>query len=333
MRKANVSRTTFKIGPVGIEIHSRHRPLLDLASHWMDMFRVPPDMIAERPIKLTLIGYDTGRKLPFQIPAQAEITFENESVTYYRCRNLWIAEFNGTGILIVNRASLKMTGFVYHRKIIESTWHFEDFMHPLYELMRGQELYPHHAAAVSDDGYGFLLVGKSGRGKTSLSLDLIHNGFHFLADDRCFVYERGESLHMIGFYEPFKVFASNVAHIPALRDLQRASSTARSADKEPLDIRSHYPGSMQLTSEVNGLIFPCWSPDEKSRLEPLSPGQALVELLPLTLVCFDPASTKAHFEFSGRLVQRLPAARLVMGNDRENWHRLVRELKSHRGRR
>lgn len=324
MLNSRIGKRLFQIAHVPLRVISRDHTLLQWFDNWLSDYIVPPEADDDPVIRLTVIGLDTGSPLPFRVPDEAVLTFENETAKYFSYRGLWIAEFHPTGIMIINRVSNKITGFAYRDLLLESDWGFEDFLHPLYELIRQQHLYPCHAASVSWEGHGLMLMGKSGMGKSTLSTDLIHHGFDFLSDDRCFVRQTNEGLEMFGFYEPFKLFASNIAHIPELRKTDAAMDA--SSHKNDLDVRLHYPRQVILHSRIDGVLFPYWSPGEKSRLESIPPGQALLEMLPLTMVCFDAASSRAHFDFCGRFVRQVPAAKLILGDDRSEWHVLAKDF-------
>lgn len=311
----------FQIGHVLLTVFSNRNAILERVSWWMADFAVPEPAQWKGPtISLTLLGYGPNEPISVPLHPEAGQTFRNETATYYEHGDLWFVDFGDLGMAVVNRSLGQMTGLVHEDLFLGSSLHFEDFLHPLYELMRRHGLYPHHAAAVSLDGEGILLVGKSGQGKSTLAVDLVHRGFDYLCDDRCFVRAGEGGFEVLGFYEPFKLYPQNVGHLPGI-------TLSESPDaKKPLDLRESYPQQAKGMSRVSGILFPSWAPEQESRLEPLPAGQALIALMPLTMVCFDSASTKAHFAFASDMVSQTPAARLVLGGDRENWHRLVREF-------
>ncbi len=53
---------------------------------------------------------------------------------------------------------------------------------------RVQGLIPLHAACVAHLRQGLLLMGESGAGKTTLAVQCLIDGFHFLSEDSCFVH-------------------------------------------------------------------------------------------------------------------------------------------------
>ncbi|MCC2685183.1 MAG: hypothetical protein K0R75_2082 [Paenibacillaceae bacterium] len=313
------------VGHLSKTVIADHPQLLEAVGGWMSGFETPPP--AEAPaIRVYLYAYESNERLPFRLPKTAELTHESHLTRYYNDGNLWIVEL-WSGTAFVNRAANKIVAFAYYRDLLNSPEHLGDFMHPFAELLRQNGVYAHHGAAVSDDGCGLLILGKSGQGKTSLAVDLLDRGFHFLSDDRCFVEETADGgMEAIGFYEPARFFASNVEHISALGQPEQWPTLPNG--KHYADVRRLYPDRIIDRSRLRGLVFPFWSPEEESRVEPFPPGQTLMSLLPLTMVCFDPATGKAHFDFSARMARSLPSIKLIMGRDRDNWHKLIREFTS-----
>lgn len=52
-----------------------------------------------------------------------------------------------------------------------------------------------HANCVSVEGQGVLILGRSGSGKSSLTLELMAHGARLVADDRTVLHRRGEQLY------------------------------------------------------------------------------------------------------------------------------------------
>lgn len=311
----------YRIADVRFRVETGHDRLYERLEQWLSDYAQPSGVETEPDLVLTLHVFERDEPLPYRLPAGAVELFESYDIRYYEDGRLWIIAYPDGAYMTVDREAGRLTGYACADELLRSARTFEIFLHPLYELFRRRGLYPFHAASVALNGCGILLLGRSGRGKSTLSADLTANGFDFLADDRCFVRERGDAYTLYAHYEPFKLFAQNVSHIAPLGESQEMTE-ARAA-KRGLDIRRYYPGQSRLTAELSRIIFPYWTPGETSRIEPMAPGKAMIETLPLTLVCFEPAAGQAQFEFLGRLLQSVPAYRLILGDDRPQWHRLV----------
>ena len=313
----------FVIGHVAVLMHIANEDLSARIGQWLSDFEVErfDENDEENAIVVVIRGLRRGEPIPYKIPAGVEAHHESEAASYYRGDGLWIVAGKNGGAAFVDRSRKTIGMYVDSENVKTSQGALEHAMHPLFELLRQQGLYICHAGGVADGAYGLLLPGKSGQGKSTLSVDLMSGGLAYLSDDRVFLRETDRGFEMIGFYEPARLFASNVSHLPGLADGARPSEVA---GKEEVDIRAK-ARNWGLTAELNALLFPQWAAGEKSRLEPIAPGQALMTILPLTLVCFDPETSKAQFDFLARLA-RLPAMRLIMGDDRERWRELAAEF-------
>ena len=160
------------------------------------------------------------------------------------------------------------------------------FRYPLDQLVLGHLLagrggfIVHAAGAVSSTGGGFVLCGKSGAGKTTMSrLILEHGGARVIGDDRVVVREESGRYRM--FDTPWPGEAGMVSNTSA-----------------PLE----------------ALVF--LSKGKENRLDRLAPEQALEEMLPVVSVpWYDPERSGQVMETMGRLVQGLPAFRLGFRTD------------------
>jgi len=325
---STLTRRAFRISRAGIEMISKDPELLALAGERLAQYETPAR--GDAAIRYTLIGQAPGNGRPFGLPAEAELLHEDGTTRYFDYRGLWIASMTFATVFL-NRATNNLVAFARAEDLRKPSRQ-EEILYPLFELLRRHGVYAHHAASVSLEGKGALLLGPSGQGKTTLSVDLLHRGFDFLGDDRCFLREGADGFEVLGYYEPVRYFPANFGHLEELASAGESSTLPELGNgKRQLDLRAigSYRGGIVDSSALTALVFPRYSPREpSSRIEPLSPGEALIALLPLTMVCFDRATSEAHFRFCAKLTAALPAARLIMGRDRERWHLLMRDFLS-----
>ena len=67
----------------------------------------------------------------------------------------------------------------------------------VYILLAERELTPLHAACVAKDGYGVLLLGASGTGKSTLAFECARRGWSFVADDASWLARREPGLRIL----------------------------------------------------------------------------------------------------------------------------------------
>lgn len=108
--------------------------------------------------------------------------------------------------------------------------HFQSLVAPVLKqllLARGRLLL-HAGCVVADDARGVLLVGHSGKGKTTTSVALTLGGFRFLSDDLVVVSRRGERVAVDGIREHLNVSQQTVSFFPVLRPVLKEGWKRRS---------------------------------------------------------------------------------------------------------
>lgn len=184
----------------------------------------------------------------------------------------------------------------------------------LLELLKRRGRYSLHAAAMaSTDGTVTLLAGGSGAGKTTLALALLRHGWAFLADDTVFLGAGEPGPTVLGFADEVDVGGGTADLLPGLDDLL-AGHTVPGRDKRQLRVEEAFGATPVPEARPTALVFPAVGGDDRSRLEPLAPDEALVELAPNVLLT-EPASSQAHLDALAALVRTTPCWRLETGRD------------------
>lgn len=315
-----VFHQTFNLGGKRVRLVTNSRAILEGIEEWFSPFLSGE---TETMVDFCLFAVDEGA-FPLIIPEGAQHFRSEFASEHFLYKQFWLIDFHGRGRMAVDLPRELALGFVRARYLQETPWLLEVLAQPLFELLRRKELYRAHSGVVSLKGNGFLIGGESQSGKTTLVLHLVGEGFEFLCDDHCFLGKTASGFEAFPFREQVRVYPGNVVHIPQFQFLQSDRHDGKS--KRSFDIREIYPDSIVDRAELKVIIFPHWSSDGGSRLEAISPGEAMVELLPLTLEFIFPDTARAHFKFAGDLVEQIPCFRLHLGNDTGKWHRLVKGL-------
>ncbi len=196
------------------------------------------------------------------------------------------------------------------------------FTLPLVELLKRRGLYGLHAGGVCRDGRALLLPGTSGSGKSTLTLALARAGFGLLGDDTLFLAQRpGEGLRILAFPDEFDLTDQSVAFFPELKSL---AGEARLVGwrKRQVRVERAYGAPVVWECAPAVLVFPQVAGVRHSELEPLSPGEALLELAPNVLLT-EPRSSQAHLDTLAALVAASRCFRLATGTDLEEAVRIV----------
>ena len=313
--------STFKISNTAVIISTDDEMLHNGIRNWLNTFNADFHEY-EDAVKIKILGLHKSNTMPIPIPENARCIYEGHTARYLTNNHIWYFEIPEIGRMAIDLNNKEINACAYVENIFSEAWHLQDFMHPLFELLRMEELYLFHSGAVCIDNWGLMLAGRSGRGKSTLSLHLLANGFSFMSDDRCFIERTKTGYDLTGFLEPVKFWPQNVKHITSINNIEQSGQN----DKTVIDIKDYFPYSISKKCTLKAIIFPRWCPGKSSRLEAIKPAKAIVEILPLTMECLFSNTSKKHFEFNCELVERLPMAILTLGKDKSVWHKLIRSF-------
>ncbi|WP_457936111.1 hypothetical protein [Mesorhizobium sp. 10J20-29] len=143
------------------------------------------------------------------------------------------------------------------------------------EFCRHLDAHDVHAAAVASHGAGAIIVGGSGRGKTTTSIDCLVHGLDLLGDDSVAISEfRGD-------FAVSSLYASARAHPVQMRrwpELSGYWTIPGPADDKALLMPLSVPGvSMARTASIRAIIVPRLDPSARL-VEPV-PGNAAFHAL------------------------------------------------------
>ncbi|HEV3401931.1 MAG TPA: hypothetical protein VG078_08945, partial [Acidimicrobiales bacterium] len=182
------------------------------------------------------------------------------------------------------------------------------------EVLKRRGLHSVHAAACAADGGSVLLVpGQSGAGKTTLALALARAGLGLLGDDTVFLAERESTLQVLGFPDEVDVTDQTASLLPELSHLLERPKPP-GAVKHRLRAEEVYEARLVGSGRPTALVFPEVAGCEDSTLVPMSPDDALMELLPNVLLT-EASSSQSHLDALGRLASGVPSYRMTVGTD------------------
>jgi hypothetical protein len=310
-------KSTIRIAHLTVEFNIDNRKLSRFTESWFKDFII--DSAIDPDIKVNFKCLKQGIKADLHVPNEAEKMDSMDNTDYYVLDDDWFILFEDVGRMKVERDKNKITACVYHENVLGSIDELENLLHPLFELFRQNGLYPYHSAGLSKDGYGLLMPGQSGNGKTTLSMELINNGFSFLSDDWCFL-SRSEGKYMLtGFLEDVNIYTENVKHIKKLKHIKSSDKNI----KVPVNIKKIFPESIIRETELKGILFPVWEKERCSSIETICAHDAVTSIMPLTMICFDKKTVERHFDFNCEIVKDLHTGKIVLGHDKDKWTLLV----------
>jgi hypothetical protein len=141
---------------------------------------------------------------------------------------------------------------------------------PLMEMLKRRGLYGLHAAALVQDGVGYLFPGDAGSGKTTLALGLVRAGFRYLADDKLLLRRDGAGIAALAFTRRFNVDPDIAGRYPELGFL-RDRTPLPFTTKRPVDLSRVYADTFIPACAPGVVVHLRRRPAGESRLHRLSP--------------------------------------------------------------
>jgi hypothetical protein len=195
------------------------------------------------------------------------------------------------------------------------------FFLPLLEWMRLRGYYPLHGSCFVAGEAAVVVCGPSGVGKSTATFAAIAAGCPIVADDTLFVSRKGGRVVLHPFPEPVKVGAGTARAFPELRTSLRQVGAKFVLPEEELS-----RGGRVSEAIPRLLLFPEIVDREESSFEPLSGEQAMVRLLPQSVLPADRERVEAHMSTLQELVRQAPAYRLEFARDFRRLPALAAEL-------
>lgn len=222
----------------------------------------------------------------------------------------WIA-VEGKSAARYDLAAGRVDGFV-HDDHVEDGWvvgHRLLFI-PLLEWLRCRNRFPLHGSCFLVAGRGVVVCGPSGVGKSTAALAAIAAGCPFSSDDTLFATRVDGDVLLDPFPEPVKVGRGAAAFFPEWegRLVLKGQKFLLPEDLLPP------PGRVSAV-KPELLLFPEIRDSSRSEFEPLSPHEAMVRLLPQSVLPAGRTRMEEHISILSDLVAQADSHRLLFGRD------------------
>jgi hypothetical protein len=184
----------------------------------------------------------------------------------------------------------------------------------LFLLLRREQFFPLHCAALARGDEGVLFIGPSDSGKSTTAYLLVRQGWAFLSDDSVLLHPSPQGVEALAFRRRFALDADARDLFPEIEAYWRAQLA--DIDKRSVDVGEIYPEQVRKQCRPRLLIFPELTDREESVLLPLSPTQTFLQAVGQSaLVTVRRDWTAPHLELVNQLLRQSVAYRLLAGRD------------------
>lgn len=185
--------------------------------------------------------------------------------------------------------------------------------------LRRCSLYQLHGGGViePESGTGVLIIGASGRGKTTLTMQLAGSGWHYLTDDSLILNERAGVIEARGTRRVFAVTEKTIHACESPQLIEALGAPVMSdPGKRRLEPGVAFPGSLAESCIPEVLFFVSISGDAQSRIASLSRGEAMTRLIKFNpWASYDTSEARGHLRALGELVKQCRVYTLDSGLD------------------
>ncbi len=175
----------------------------------------------------------------------------------------------------------------------------------------------HAAGVVSPAGAGYLVIGPSGSGKSSLATTLASAGWKYLSDDALLLCEDGGWIQARALRRVFALSDETFAMTTGL-DLSLLDTHVEAFDpfKKRFDPRAIFPHQFTDSCVPTTLLFSRVTSERASSARWLLPSETMARLLRMCpWACYDKAVAEAHLKVLGELARQAKGYELAAGAD------------------
>jgi hypothetical protein len=205
--------------------------------------------------------------------------------TIHRADGRLFVDLGPRGLTIVDHLAGRVEGFIVVQAtdgtdVLESVLRFG-----VVEILRSRGLYSVHAAAADRDGRGILIVGASGRGKTTSLLAMLRAGYRVLSDDHPLLRETDDGIEILSFPTKIDVTEKTIALIPEVGAAR--SRLHDGTNKRWFRVGEIFPDREAERTRPRLLLFPEVIDWPRTSIEPMGKTRALEEVLRQGLLVLD----------------------------------------------
>jgi hypothetical protein len=183
---------------------------------------------------------------------------------------------------------------------------------PLSELLKLHGIYLMHAACLVREGKGILFAGRSGVGKTTLTIGLLVMGWQMVADDEVFLVSNPRLL-AYGGPEQAKVSWQSWKRFSYYLGEQ-----SRFNGKKIIHLSDYFPGQVLDRHKVSAICFV--EKSDRTKITAIDPLRCYQRLLSVAFLNSEPKLTRRNSDFVYEISQKIPAYRLGVGLDIKALH-------------
>lgn len=170
-----------------------------------------------------------------------------------------------------------------------------------------------HAFSAALNGKAILLVGGIGAGKTTTGMSLLNAGWRLLSNDSPVIALQNDIPTVLSYPGVLAAYPETFARFATTKHIAEQATEGEERRKYILPAHDIWPGVWLENAPVSAIYFPQIESRPDHALTPLSPPQALAQLLPHAIEQWDTTMMPQHLALLSQLVAQAPTYQLHLG--------------------
>lgn len=208
------------------------------------------------------------------------------------------------------RATAYLSDYFWHESLYAQR---EFIMLSILMLLRPQGLYGLHACGLKKHNTGLLVVGSSGSGKTTTTLNLINSAWQFLSDDAVLLKASSTNVEALAFRKGFSVMPDV---FQAFNDKDASLEFDDPEGKKVINLNPEFAAGFTATCTPNIILFPRLGLSTKTSLAEINTTQALILLAQQSAgIMTDANTSKAQLHVLSHMLKQAKTYELLLAPD------------------
>ena len=267
---------------------------------------------------------ESGIPMPNQ-PWETPNNLVEDSFVQFHLAEFFVSQFDNQSILFIyNEQENQAICIIQDAKNLNNSFRSSPYFKLIALWASKQKLNILHAGCVSYANKAVLIVGKSGKGKSSTSVQCLIGGLDYLSDDYIVVDINGEKPIAHSLFNTGKL---KNKHIDRFNKIQGKyiQGILDKNDKPLLFLHDYFNEQIIKSAEIKAIIVPNIVQEKHASYEFISPAESLRALAPSTLIQLK-INNLNELHSLANLTRNLPNYQLNIGSDLDHISYKVKEL-------
>jgi hypothetical protein len=267
---------------------------------------------------------ESGINLPIH-PWETPTDLVEDSFVQFNLAHYFVSQYDNQSILyIFNQQTNQAICILKDATTLNNSFISSPYFKIIAIWASKQKLNILHAGCVSIDNKAVLIVGRSGKGKSSTSVQCLIGGLNYLSDDYVLVDWNGENPIAYSLFNTGKLKNKHIERFNKIQGEYKQGILDKN-NKPLLFLYPLFKDKIRSSAEIKAIIVPNITSEIKASYHSISAAESLRALAPSTLIQLK-INNLNQLNSLAKLTRTLPNYELNIGSDLEDISLKVKEI-------